>query len=373
MNVLIAPDAFKDSMTAQEVAAIMQQAVLEVYPNARCHFLAASDGGEGFLEAVTSFKTATRLVNTETVDPMGRPIRADYLFDPATATAYIELARASGIELLNQQERNPLHTTTYGTGLQIEHAIALGARQIYVGLGGSATNDGGTGMAHAAGFRFLDSNGNTLQIRGAILKDLAEITSVTLAHELQFFAINDVSNPLYGPEGAAHVYAKQKGADPAAIELLDQGLRHLDAKVTEDLGVEAAQIPGAGAAGGAGYGLKAFFDAKFISGAAFILELAGFRQKVTDWQIDLVLTGEGKIDHQTRFGKFVFGLAQESIKANIPVKAVCGKLDLDQAGVEALGLTQAAQLFDPTKEPQYSFTHAKELLFERTLSLLRSR
>lgn len=373
MNVLIAPDAFKDSMTAARVSEIMQQAVLDFDPQARCHFLSASDGGEGFLEAVKSYRTGVIKVFVETRDPLGRPIEAPYLYDPGSASAFIELAQASGIERLGEDERNPDLTSTSGTGEQIRNAIQKGAHAIYIGLGGSATNDAATGIAHALGFRFFDDADQELTPKGGNLQSIARIVQPQSDKALRFYAINDVSNPLYGPEGAAYVYARQKGASQAQIQKLDAGLRKLDALVVEQFGINAAKIPGAGAAGGAGYGLKTFFDADFISGTSFILELAGFSQKIQEWKIDLILTGEGKIDHQTRFGKFVFGIAQEALPWKVPVKAACGILDLDADGVRALGLEQAVQLYDASKPKGYSFEFAEELLYDRCLYLLRAR
>lgn len=370
MNVLIAPDAFKDSLTARQVAEIMERAVLSVYPHAHCHFMQASDGGEGFLEAVRSYCPGTQAISMETTDPLGRPMEAAYLFDQATASAYVELAQASGIELLLAQERNPLLTSTYGTGLQIAHALGKGAKKIFVGLGGSATNDGGTGMAQANGYVFQDADDRPLKMCGEALSRIRSILSPISDYQAQFYAINDVSNPLYGPQGAAHIYARQKGADSNAIEQLDKGLRQLDNLVAQQLDVHQANTPGAGAAGGSAYGLKSFFKAEFVSGTAFILHLAGFEHMVRQCNIDLVLTGEGKIDSQTRYGKFVYGLAQEASKLDLPVLAVCGKLDLNPKQVKELGLHAASQLFDSAKGAGYSFKHAKELVYERTRQLI---
>jgi len=369
MNVLIAPDAFKDSLTAQEAADIMQEAVLKMHPQARCYFLPASDGGEGFLEAVQSYRENAVSIHTDTLDPLRRPHAAHYLYDSSTASAYIELAQASGLELLKPEERNPLVTSTFGTGLQIKEAIAKGAQHIYVGLGGSATNDAGTGIAQANGYVFKDKKGQPLDMCGEALGAIDQIDGIQ-PNRVRFYAINDVSNPLYGPEGAAFVYARQKGATDKTIEQLDLGLRNLDRCITSQFKIEEAATPGSGAAGGTAYGLKTFFKAEFISGTSFILNLAGFQQKVKDWEIDLILTGEGKIDAQTHYGKFVFGLAQQAAKVGIPVKAVCGKLDLTPQEVKELGLQTATQLYNPNKEPQHSFKFAKQLLFEQCCQLL---
>ncbi len=366
MNVLIAPDSFKDCLPAEQVSEAMKQGVLHILPESRCAFLPASDGGEGFLEAVHSFIPDSHWKSSEVQDPLGRKMETKYLWQEETQTAYIELARASGLELLEEEERTPMNTSTFGTGMLLKAAIDHGAKHIYVGIGGSATNDGGTGIAAALGYVFCDKQGIHLVAKGS---NLASIEEIDLPEELplvKVYAVNDVNNPLYGKNGAAYTYAKQKGASEIEIEQLDQGLAHLDGVVKKIMGKDEGTTPGSGAAGGTAYGLKVFLDAEFIDGTTFLLRLAKFDDLIQSNKIDLILTGEGKIDEQTAHGKFVYGLTQNALNHQIPVIAICGKLNLKDDGVKALGLHSAFEIYDPQKDPEYSYTNAFRLIAEKT-------
>lgn len=371
MKVVIAPDAFKDSLSASEVAEAMKTGVLSFDESAQCHMIRASDGGEGFLKAVASYISEVKQITTLTVDPLGREITASYLFDPGTGTAYIELARASGFELLSETERNPMFTSTYGTGLQIKHAIEQGATSVYLGIGGSATNDGGTGLAKALGYHFFDAEGTLVEPSGGTLNEISRIAKPETNYEhVRFFAVNDVLNPLFGESGAAHTYSPQKGANEHEVVLLNAGLEHLDAIIRKELGLEEAQTPGSGAAGGTAFGLKCFLGAKYISGASFILGLSNFESLLAREKIDVILTGEGKIDHQTAYGKFVFGITQEANRLKIPVLAVCGKLDASPSELKKIGLNNAAEIYDSSRPPGYSYEHAAALIARKTIYLL---
>ena len=372
MNVLIAPDAFKDSLTASEVAQAMKMGVLAFSQDANCFELSASDGGEGFLKAVGIYVKGAKTIETSTLDPLGRSIQASYLYDEKEKTAYVELAQASGLELLTNQERTPMQTSTFGTGNQMKYAIEGGATTLYLGLGGSATNDAATGIAHALGFRFLDRDGGEFYPTGALLNQIETIERpLQLDRSIRFFAVNDVLNPLYGPTGAAYVYGPQKGANPDDVIALDKGLRHLDAKMQDLFSIDEAMTSGAGAAGGTAYGLKSFLGATFLSGTAFVLELANFGELVVQKKIDVIITGEGKIDQQTAYGKFVHGIVQQANQYGIPVLAVCGKLDATPDEIRQLGITSVAELYDTSKPPAYSYQHAAKLISERTVDLLR--
>ncbi len=371
MNVLIAPDAFKDCLSASEVARAIQKGVLLYSEKAKCLFISASDGGEGFLNAVASYISEVKTITTQTVDPLGRELRAEYLLDETHKTAYVELARASGLELLSATERNPLHTSTLGTGIQIKDAIGKGATKIYLGIGGSATNDGGTGIAKALGFRFYNQAGTELEPKGSELQNIYRIEKPTNHHDhTDFFAVNDVLNPLFGSSGAACTYAKQKGANPDEIVSLDSGLENLHAVVQNEFQLNEAQTPGSGAAGGTAYGLKCFFNASYISGTSFILNLSNFANIVSEKKIDVIITGEGKIDRQTGYGKFVFGMVQEAKKYNIPVVAVCGKLELGPSEIKEIGLYNATEIYDVSRPVAYSYEHAANLISEKTKELL---
>ncbi len=372
MNILLIPDKFKGSLSSEEVIASLSKAIRHVRPKAEIHSVLASDGGDGFLDAVAIHKNTQQMI-TDTQDPLGRPIKAAYLWESKTASAYIELATASGMVLLDEAERNPLKTTTYGTGLQIKHAIAKGARNIYLGLGGSATNDGGTGMARALGFRFLDLHGTELLPVGGNLEQMARIEGPRTPGftKVSFFAINDVNNPLFGVQGAAHVYAQQKGAGPSDIKTLDRGLIKLNQTVKQHLGSDLAGIPGAGAAGGSAFGLKAFLKAEFISGVDFVLDLARVDRLVNSIRIDYIITGEGKLDDQTLNGKLIKGVIDMGTRFNIPVIGVCGKLDLKHRNLQELGLDHIIESGDPAKSLQYNMEHAAVLLEKATADFFR--
>jgi glycerate kinase len=373
MTILIVPDGFKDSLGSQEVAKAMRQGVLSLDSNAITHSVYASDGGDGFLNAVSHYKPDLIRITAPTVNPLGNAITAHYLFDTATQTAYIELAAASGIELLKSKDRRVMHTSTVGTGLQMQDAVKRGAKRLFIGLGGSATNDAAIGLASVLGFQFLDINEDVLEPCGKNLKKIAVINKTTNQYDhIEIIAINDVLNPLFGPKGAAFSYAKQKGASPEDIVTLDAGLEHLHGVVYKSLKKDAATIKGAGAAGGTAYGLKVFFNANFESGTKFILELSNFYTILEQQKVDFIMTGEGCIDNQTVYGKLVKGVIGEGKKRNIPVMAVCGKLNLTTALWKQLGLTDVRELFNPALPKEYSYTHAAKLIAKVTTAMLKS-
>jgi len=262
------------------------------------------------MSAIASYKTCIS-IQVIAQNPLGKLIQSYYLYNQKSNSAFIEMANTSGMELLELTERNPLLTSTLGTGNQIKDAINKGVKRIYIGLGGSATNDAGIGLAHALGYRFLDQNGQELEPVGGSLNDIVKIDDSKvskLVKEVSFYAVNDVNNPLFGQRGAAFVYAKQKGADDAMIEKLDSGLQNLDHIVTQQFGCENAEIPGSGAAGGTAYGLKTFLNAEFISGIDFILDLAGVHELLSNENFNVLVTGEGKIDQQTLSGNLIQGV-----------------------------------------------------------------
>lgn len=366
MKFLLIPDKFKGSLSADGVIAAMEEGILSASPDSECFGLLASDGGDGFLDAIAKYRTTQQIVH-DTTDPLGRPIQARYLFNGESSEAYVELAQAAGLVLLGDRERSALQTSTYGTGLQIRHAIDKGAKTVYIGLGGSATTDGGTGIARALGYRFLDNSGNELEAKGENLLEIASIDAAirgALLQQVSLIAVCDVDNPLFGPTGAAYVYAGQKGATVREIEMLDRGLRHLDALVKSQLGKNSAHLPGAGAAGGTSYGLKAFFDAEFLSGTSFILQMAGIPELLDNHSIDFILTGEGKIDSQTLSGKLISGVLDLGRQFNIPVIAVCGKLGITLQEMKAAGVKDVIEVSKPGKSLQYNMTHAAPLLKE---------
>ncbi len=366
MKFLLIPDKFKGSLSADEVIGAMKEGILSALPDSECFGVLASDGGDGFLDAIAKYRTTEQIVH-DTTDPLGRPIQAHYLFNGESSEAYVELVQAAGLVLLDEGERSAIQTSTYGTGLQIGHAIAKGAKTVYIGLGGSATTDGGTGIARALGYRFLDSSGKELEAKGGNLLKMVSIDATNagdLKNRVSLIAVCDVDNPLYGPGGAAYVYAGQKGASQRDIEMLDRGLRHLDALVAGQLGKKPAHIPGAGAAGGTSYGLKAFFDAEFLGGTSFILQMAGIRELLDDHSIDYILTGEGKIDSQTLSGKLISGIIDLGRQFNIPVIAACGKLGIPLQEIKAAGVKDVIEVSKRGKSLQYNMTYAAPLLKE---------
>lgn len=360
MKIVLIPDKFKGSLDAASVAAAMEEGIRMHYPDAECRTFAASDGGDGFLEAVAAFRT---LVPVETVvaDPLGRPIQARYLWDPEKQEAYIEMAQASGLVLLQASERDPLKTHTLGTGQLLLAALEKGAKKIYIGLGGSATSDGGMGLAIALGFRFLDEKGKTLKPSGASLERMDRILVPENGGPLgatELIAVNDVANPLFGTDGAAYVYAPQKGADPDAVQVLDRGLRNLSEVVDRDLHIEASSLPGAGAAGGASYGLHVFGGARFISGSQYILWQSGATDFLEKEPVDYLLTGEGRLDAQSLQGKWIQGVLGLARQHTVPVVAVCGKSDLSKEDKEAVGPFTVLETADPKRPLDWNMKHA---------------
>lgn len=362
MQILLIPDKFKGSLTAQEVVEAISRGVRSVHPSAHIDAILASDGGEGFLDAITKYKEVER-IDTTTTDPLGRFMQAHYLWQEAGKTAYVEMAMASGLELLVESERNPAQTSTWGTGLQIKDAIVRGAQTIYLGIGGSATNDGGIGVAAALGYQFLDEGGNEVQLNGSGLRQIHRIIKPEASYNgITFIAVNDVNNPLYGAAGAAHVYGPQKGADPEIVSALDSGLRHLDEIVKRDLERDSAHIPGAGAAGGLAYGLSVFFDAEFIGGIDFILGLAGLEDRLVHDPPELIITGEGRIDTQSLSGKLIQGVLNRGSVHHIPVLAVCGMLDIKADQLVSEGFSDVIEIRDQMKPLAFNMAHAAELL-----------
>lgn len=363
MRILLIPDKFKGSASAKEVVNALTKGIKKADPTAEIHSILASDGGDGFLDAVSSYLN-TDEVSVVTFDPLGRQLIASYLLDTNNNTAYIEMAKASGMELLTTFEQNPMETSTYGTGLLIKDAILKGVKKIYIGLGGSATNDGGAGIAKALGYVFKEDGDEIIDPVG---KNLSAIQSIScekpeLFNTVSFYAVNDVQNPLFGEYGAAHVYGEQKGATEEDIRILDAGLEHLDRIVQKQMNKNNADAHGAGAAGGTAYGLKTFLNAEFVIGIDFLLELAKIPELLTTEKFDFIITGEGKIDKQTLHGKLIKGVVNVGKRYKIPVLGICGKLAIDKNELSVLGLHDALEIGDVSKSLEYNMKHASELI-----------
>ena len=319
MRVLVAPDKFKGSLTAREAAAAVA-AGLQQIPGIVVDCCPVADGGEGFAEAL-----AARWDLVEGVrDPLGRPITARCGWLDAT-TAIVEMSEASGLHRLAPNEHNPWQTSTFGTGQLIRHAANHGATRVLTGLGGSATNDAGTGVAAALGWQFLTSDGEPVEPRPANFLAIERIEPPEEWMLPRIVGACDVRNPLLGPEGASRVYARQKGADGRMIDHLEMALKHLADLVAEQVGVDCRHIPGAGAAGGLGYGLAAFCQAELQPGFTLVAE--GLRLEERIAASDLVITGEGRLDAQTLYGKAPAEVARLAKKLGKPVAIVCGQCD----------------------------------------------
>ncbi|MGI9544476.1 MAG: glycerate kinase [Cyclobacteriaceae bacterium] len=364
MKVLLAPDKFKGSLSAVEVCRAMAEGINLYDPEIETVHFPLADGGDGTSEILT-YHAKGHMVTCPTLNPLFKPIEGSYGISGDKKTAFIELAQASGLHLLAETERNPMFTSTYGTGLLILDAINKGVEKIILGIGGSATNDGGLGLAAALGYTFIDKGGQELHPVGKNLSNLYCIQDARLLFDPDKITIEvacDVRNPLFGPNGAAFVYAPQKGANSQEVEHLDAGLRQFDKVVTQDLGIAIAGVSGAGAAGGAGGGAVAFLNARLIPGIELVMEATNFGKALKG--TDLILTGEGKIDKQTKEGKVVAGVSQKAKEHQIPVAAISGILELDTDELLAIGVKQARDLISLSKEPETAIKDAYRLVKE---------
>ena len=338
MRIAIVPNAFKGSLTAALAAACMERGLKRGMPNVTTIKIPMADGGDGTVEAIVE-ATGGRKVRCSVHDPLGRKIRAAFGLTGDGRTAVIEMALASGLALLKPTERNPLLASSRGTGELIRAALKLDVREILIGIGGSATNDGGMGMARALGARFFDAQNRELPDNGGALTKLSHIDVAGLDVRLNNPVISvacDVGNPLLGPHGATSVYGPQKGATPAMVKLLDAGLKQLAAVIQKDMGIKVAKLSGAGAAGGVGAGLIAFLGASMQPGIDIVTRTIGLESRLAG--CDLVVTGEGRLDGQTIFGKAPAGVARLARKLGIPVIAICGSIGPDASKVQAVGI-----------------------------------
>ncbi|GHD64726.1 glycerate kinase [Jeongeupia chitinilytica] len=338
MKIVIAPDSYKESLSALDVAIQIEAGMREVWPDADYVKLPVADGGEGTVAAMVDALEG-RLVHTGVTGPLGDCVQAFYGLSGDGRTAVIEMAAASGLALVPPSLRNPLQTTTYGTGELIRAALDAGARRFIIGIGGSATNDGGAGMVQALGARLLDRDGREIGFGGGALARLALIDVSGLDPRLAECRIDvacDVDNPLTGPKGASHVFGPQKGATPEIVAQLDANLAHYASVIGHDLGVHVDTVPGAGAAGGMGAAMLAFLKATLRPGIEIVMEAVGLDAIVAD--CDLVITGEGRIDSQTIHGKTPIGVARVAKRHGKPVIGIAGCLTPDVGIVHEHGI-----------------------------------
>lgn len=325
MKIVIASDSFKGSCSTLEVADHVAAGFLKVFPQAQIVKIPVADGGEGTVEAMVLGSGGT-FHKMQVVGPLGEQTEASYGI-LNNGVGVVELAAASGLPMVPDEKKNPLITTSYGTGQLILSAVEAGCKKILVGLGGSATNDGGMGIAQAFGVSFKDAEGNELGYGGGELSKLASIDTSKLdprLAEVEIIIASDVSNPLCGPTGASAVYGPQKGATPELVELLDKNLAHYAQVIKEQLGKDIINVPGAGAAGGASVALMLFAGATIQPGIQVVLDVAEIDKELED--ADLVVTGEGRIDGQSVFGKVPVGVAGRAQKFNVPVLAIVGSI-----------------------------------------------
>jgi glycerate kinase len=344
MKIIVAPNSFKGSLSATQAAKAIARGVREVFPDAEVVEIPIADGGEGTVEALVSANKG-RYEWVDVEGPLGDPVLASFGLIDGGKTAVAELASASGYVLVSPAMRDPRKTSTYGFGQLLEAARKSGAKSVIAGIGSSATNDGGVGMAQALGYRFLDAQGVDLPRGGAALLRLERIDDSRLNpgwRSVQVMVACDVTNPLTGPEGASAIYGPQKGADPVTVRLLDRALARLAEVIERQYGKRVADIPGAGAAGGTGAGLMAFLDAKLISGAGLVVDASGFDRALAGAQ--LVITGEGRADAQTAYGKAPGEVARRAQAAGVPTLLLAGTKGAGWETLLTKGFTSVAAL-----------------------------
>lgn len=364
MTILIAPDKFKGSLDSFALCEAMALGVRDALPDANVVNLPLADGGDGFANVMAHY-LHTQPVKATTEDAAGNPIIAQYQRNPTTQTAIIELAGASGLAMLAVEHRNPLTTSTLGTGLLVKHALDAGAKTIILGIGGSATNDGGTGLLSALGYRFLNAANREVNPCGLNLGEIERIVAPEKSVEAVFIVACDVANPLTGPTGATHTYASQKGASPADLDVLEKGMVHFASVLENFLEKPIVNLPGTGAAGGTAAGLLLLPHVRLQKGTDIVLAYSGFHKYLSI--ADLVFTGEGGFDAQTLQGKVVDAVAKACKEKKIPCIAVCGRVDADDAAIKACGLIRVVSISEEGKD---SYGNAGQLVREKVKDLL---
>ncbi|GAC1692152.1 MAG: glycerate kinase [Candidatus Dormibacteraceae bacterium] len=373
MKVVVAPNTFKGSLSASEAAAAIARGVREAFPDAEVVEVPVADGGDGTVEAlVSAHRGEYRTVQVE--GPLGDPVQATFGSIEGGRTGVVELASSSGLTLISAERRDPRKTSTYGFGQLLSAVRAAGVEQIIAGIGGSASNDGGAGMAHALGYRLLDAAGADLPRGGAPLARLARIDPSgfdSAWRSVKVMVACDVTNPLTGHLGASAVYGPQKGADEAAVRELDAALGHFAAVIERDLGKRVMDIPGAGAAGGTGAGLVAFLDARLVPGAPLVVEASGYDAKLHG--AALVITGEGQADAQTGYGKAPGEVAKRAKAARIPVLLIAGSKGPGWETLRGLGVTTVVTLDEEGDNLQQLMQDAGQLLSRAAATACKER
>ncbi|RCW56509.1 MULTISPECIES: glycerate kinase family protein [Halanaerobium] len=372
MKILVAPDSFKGSLTAMEAAENIERGILKADSEIEVDLLPMADGGEGTVQSLVD-ATEGKIIEKEVTGPLGNKVEAFYGLLGDGKTAVIEMAAASGLPLVPEGKKNPLKTTTYGTGELIASALEHGVKKIIIGIGGSATNDAGVGMAQALGAEILDAQGKEIGFGGGNLDQIAEINLENLdsrLDDIEILVACDVDNPLFGENGAAYVYAPQKGADKEMVEKLDQNLRYFNQIAIKELNKDPNQISGAGAAGGLGAGLVVFLDAELKAGVNIILDIIDFESKLKG--VDLVLTGEGMLDGQSIYGKTPVGVSRTAAKKGIPVVAVAGTLGDGVEKVLEHGIKSYFSIIDRPADLKEIVERSPELLANLSEQIIRT-
>jgi glycerate kinase len=370
MKIIIAPDSFKGSLSAAEVSDAIAQGVRQIYPDALVEKVPMADGGEGTVECLVN-ATQGKIYEQEVLGPLGEPVLATFGILGDKSTAVIEMAAASGLPLVPPEKRNPLITTTYGTGQLIKYALDYGCRKMIIGIGGSATNDGGAGMVQALGVHLLDDNGKEIEFGGVQLSRLNKIDTSEMdkrIKEANFLVASDVQNPLCGPTGASHIFGPQKGASKKMVKILDDALSHFADIIKRDLSKDIRGIPGAGAAGGLGAGLMAFLNAELKPGIELVIEAVQLEQKLKD--ADLVITGEGEISLSTIYGKTPVGVAKIAKKYYIPVVSVSALIDKSGLIVKEYGIDYLIKPENPSLAMEFSKSKKIEILSKTVAEFL---
>ncbi|HEX9826314.1 MAG TPA: glycerate kinase [Flavobacteriaceae bacterium] len=358
MKFVLAPDKFKGSLTGLEFCNAVAKGLLKVIPDAEVVFLPLADGGDGTIE-VANYYLNGDLIQLEVKNPLFQNGLAIYLYASDSKIAFIEMAEASGLKLLDPTEYDCKNATTFGTGQLILDAINRGAKEIILGIGGSATNDCGIGMAMAMGYQFLDHNGNQVVPVGRHLSEIIRIDDSQVNKNLKnvtFKIACDVTNPLYGKNGAAYVYAQQKGASEKDIELLDKGLEDFSKVLDAKFKINSQAVLGGGAAGGMGIASKVFLKGELISGITLMKELSQFDEKIKN--ADWIITGEGKLDEQTLSGKTIHGIIEVAKQNGIKVAAFCGKVDLDKEQLNMFGISYTDAVLNLTKDIDHAMLNS---------------
>ena len=369
MKIVLAIDSFKGSLTSAEAGTAAIEAIRTKVPNCLTEIIPIADGGEGMLSVMLNAIGGT-MHSLEAHNPCMERATASYGISPDGRTAFIEMANISGLPLIREEQRNPWGTTTYGTGELIADALEKGCTHFILGIGGSATNDAGTGMLQSLGFRFLDAAGNELGQGGKILEQIASIDDSQkhpLLANARFTVACDVQNPFDGPEGAAYVFARQKGADNAMIAALDKGMQHFASIIGTHTGKDISRIPGSGAAGGMGGGMMAFLNAELKSGADLLLDISRFEERMTG--ADLIITGEGRIDRQSLMGKVPGKILQMGLSRGIPVIAIAGCVEdkalLLEAGFKGVYATMPDSMsLEEAMKPDIAKQNIRKAVFQ---------